>query len=76
MTHEPHSSEKSISLPTETPQYNPARIEQQIIDYRKENNTFQRSIDTLSEDQPYRFYDGPPFITGLPLPGFLLISIL
>lgn len=76
MTHEPHSSEKSISLPTETPQYNPARIEQQIIDYRKANNTFQRSIDTRSEDQPYRFYDGPPFITGLPHPGSLLSSIV
>ncbi len=46
-----------------SPQYDPKRIEQQIIDFWKANNTFEKSITTKSEDQPYRFYDGPPFIT-------------
>jgi isoleucyl-tRNA synthetase len=70
------------STSPETPQYNPARIEQKIIDYRKENSTFERSIETRSAaytgqpEQPYRFYDGPPFITGLPHPGSLLSSVV
>ncbi len=56
----------------ETPQYDPTRIEQAIIDYWKANNTFEKSITSKPEDQPYRFYDGPPFITGLPHYGHLL----
>jgi isoleucyl-tRNA synthetase len=42
------------------------QIEEQISQYWKDNNTFEKSITTKSEDKPYRFYDGPPFITGLP----------
>lgn len=46
-----------------SPQYDPKRVEQLIIDFWKANNTFEKSITSKSEDQPYRFYDGPPFIT-------------
>jgi isoleucyl-tRNA synthetase len=51
------------------------QIEEEISQYWKDNNTFERSITTKSEDNPYRFYDGPPFITGLPHYGSLLSSI-
>lgn len=70
------------ALPQEAPQYNPLRIEQQVIDYWKANHTFERSIETRTAEytgqpeQPYRFYDGPPFITGLPHPGSLLSSVV
>ena len=46
-----------------SPQYDPKRVEQLIIDFWKTNNTFEKSITSKAEDQPYRFYDGPPFIT-------------
>ncbi len=52
------------------------QIEEQVSQYWKDNNTFQRSIETKSEDKPYRFYDGPPFITGLPHYGHILGSAL
>lgn len=60
----------------ESPQYNPFVIEQSVIDFWKKNNTFEKSITTRSEDEPYRFYDGPPFITGLPHYGSLLSSVV
>lgn len=50
------------------------QIEEEISQYWKDNNTFERSITTKSEDNPYRFYDGPPFITGLPHYGHILGS--
>jgi isoleucyl-tRNA synthetase/broad specificity phosphatase PhoE len=52
------------------------QIEEAVAQYWKENNTFERSIETKSEDKPYRFYDGPPFITGLPHYGHILGSVL
>ena len=52
------------------------QIEEQISQYWKDNNIFERSIETKSEDKPYRFYDGPPFITGLPHYGHILGSAL
>lgn len=46
-----------LSVKKESPQYNPGRVEQEIIDFWKANNTFEKSITTKSEDNPYRFYD-------------------
>ncbi|MFA7284394.1 MAG: class I tRNA ligase family protein, partial [Candidatus Absconditabacterales bacterium] len=51
-------------------------IEEEMLAYRKENQTFEKSISTRSEDNSYRFYDGPPFITGLPHYGSLLSSVV
>ncbi len=66
----------SGGMKKESPQYNPFVIEQSVIDFWKKNNTFEKSITTRSEDEPYRFYDGPPFITGLPHYGSLLSSVV
>ncbi len=52
------------------------QIEEAVSQYWKEKKTFERSIETKSEDKPYRFYDGPPFITGLPHYGHILGSAL
>ena len=32
-----------------------------ILQYWKDNNAFQRSIDERSEQMQFRFFDGPPF---------------
>ncbi len=68
--------ELTSSTNKETSQYNPAQIEQKIIDFWKEHKTFEKSITMKSEDNPYRFYDWPPFITWLPHYGHLLSSVM
>ncbi len=50
-------------------------LDQLIIKGWKDNNIFQRSISERPADKPYSFYDGPPFITGLPHYGHLAASI-
>ena len=42
----------------------------------KQNNTFEKSVDNRSKDNSYVFYDGPPFISGVPHHGTLLSSIV
>ena len=42
----------------------------------KDNKTFEKSVENRSADNAYVFYDGPPFITGVPHHGTLLSSIV
>lgn len=42
----------------------------------KENKTFEKSVESRPVDNAYVFYDGPPFITGVPHHGTLLSSIV
>jgi isoleucyl-tRNA synthetase len=50
--------------------------EKDIVNYWKENNTFQKSIELRPKESAYVFYDGPPFISGVPHHGTLLSSIV
>lgn len=42
----------------------------------KREKTFEKSVKNRSIDNAYVFYDGPPFITGVPHHGTLLSSII
>jgi isoleucyl-tRNA synthetase len=42
----------------------------------KADKTFEKSVENRSKDNAYVFYDGPPFITGVPHHGTLLSSIV
>ena len=42
----------------------------------KQDRTFEKSVETRPKDNSYVFYDGPPFITGVPHHGTLLSSIV
>ena len=42
----------------------------------KDDRTFQKSVAQRPADNAYVFYDGPPFITGVPHHGTLLSSIV
>ncbi len=42
----------------------------------KEEKTFEQSVEQRSVDKSFVFYDGPPFITGVPHHGTLLSSIV
>ena len=42
----------------------------------KADGTFEKSVENRPVDDSYVFYDGPPFITGVPHHGTLLSSIV
>jgi len=50
--------------------------EHNILELWKTRKIFQRSLDQTRNSEPYIFYDGPPFATGLPHHGHLVGSIL
>ncbi len=49
--------------------------EKELVRQWKKNKTFEKSIEQRPKDNGYVFYDGPPFITGVPHHGTLLSSI-
>ena len=50
--------------------------EKQLLDTWDKHRIFERSVEERPEDKRYTFYDGPPFATGLPHYGHLLVSII
>lgn len=48
--------------------------EKDILSYWNENNIFEKSVEQRPEENKWVFYDGPPFLTGSPHHGHLLIS--
>jgi len=50
--------------------YNEKEIE--LIQFWKDNQIFEKSVEQRPEKNPYIFYDGPPFATGLPHYGHIL----
>lgn len=50
--------------------------EKELVEYWKKNKTFEKSIEQRPKDNSYVFYDGPPFISGVPHHGTLLSSIV
>ncbi|MBR2658575.1 isoleucine--tRNA ligase [Candidatus Saccharibacteria bacterium] len=50
--------------------------EKSLIEWWKKNKTFEKSVENRPIDKSYVFYDGPPFITGLPHHGTLLSSVV
>ncbi len=50
--------------------------EKDLVRQWKENKTFEKSVENRSKDNAYVFYDGPPFITGVPHNGTLLSSVV
>jgi isoleucyl-tRNA synthetase len=64
----------SFSTPSPKPDF--WQLQQGIIHFWKQHHSFEQSIQQRSGNESYRFYDGPPFITGTPHYGTLLSSIL
>ena len=50
--------------------------EKDLVQYWKKNKTFEKSIELRPKENSYVFYDGPPFISGIPHHGTLLSSIV
>ena len=53
-----------------------AEYEKALVEWWKKNRTFEKSVEQRPVDESYVFYDGPPFITGMPHHGTLLSSIV
>ncbi|WP_061960492.1 isoleucine--tRNA ligase [Demequina flava] len=62
-----HRPESSIPASPSFPS-----IEEEVLGYWKDDDTFQASIDNRAEAEEFVFYDGPPFANGLPHYGHLL----
>ncbi len=52
------------------------RMEEEILKYWAEGDVFKKSLKRNEGKERYKFYDGPPFATGLPHYGHLLAGII
>ncbi len=52
----------------------PSEYENDIVSRWKKQGTFEKSVARNTVDNAFVFYDGPPFLTGTPHHGHLLIS--
>lgn len=52
------------------------QYEREISKYWKDNKIFEKSVEQRPAENSYVFYDGPPFITGVPHHGTLLSSVV
>ena len=52
------------------------KMEEEILSYWEKDGTFKKSLAKNEGKSQYRFYDGPPFATGLPHYGHLLAGII
>lgn len=50
--------------------------EKDLVQQWKKHKTFEKSVELRDPANSYVFYDGPPFITGVPHHGTLLSSII
>ncbi len=60
----------------ETGPFSFVESEHQVLKFWEENKIFEKSLEQTKEKEPYIFYDGPPFATGLPHHGHLLAGTL
>ena len=52
------------------------QMEEGILAFWKEDSTFEKSLKKNEGKERYKFYDGPPFATGLPHYGHLLAGTI
>lgn len=64
--------ESKFSIP---PKKTLPEMEEDVIKFWKENDTFKKSVEQRPENNRFVFIDGPPFVSGSPHYAHLLISI-
>lgn len=50
--------------------------EKDLVAQWKKNKTFEKSVNNRPKSKSFVFYDGPPFLTGTPHHGHLLVSTI
>lgn len=58
------------------PRPNLPQMEEEVQKYWNETKAFEKSVEMRPASKPYVFYDGPPFATGMPHYGHLLVSTI
>lgn len=67
-----NSTEEKPKFESSAPDFNKQELE--VLKYWKEQKMFERSLEQTKDGNPFIFYDGPPFATGLPHYGHMLSS--
>ncbi|KAF9967678.1 isoleucine--tRNA ligase [Mortierella alpina] len=57
-------------------QFNFPKEEEKILEFWREIDAFKRSQELNKDKEPFAFFDGPPFATGLPHYGHLLAGTI
>ncbi|KAI9321518.1 isoleucyl-tRNA synthetase [Dichotomocladium elegans] len=57
-------------------QFNFPKEEEKILEFWREIDAFNTSLKLNKDKEPYTFFDGPPFATGLPHYGHLLAGTI
>lgn len=65
-----------MELAKSTPTFSFVQMEHDILAFWDEHDIFHQTLEVTKDKEPYIFYDGPPFATGLPHHGNLLASII
>lgn len=63
-------------FPKVNPKQSFPKLEEEVIKYWNENDTFKKSIETRRESEEFNFYDGPPFATWTPHYGHILAGTI
>jgi len=56
--------------------YQPAKLEKEIIDFWEKNDIFRKSVEKRKGSKPFVFLEGPPTANGTPHPGHVLTRIM
>jgi isoleucyl-tRNA synthetase len=58
------------------PHPNFPELEEKVLKFWEREKIFEQSLEKTKKGQPFTFYDGPPFATGLPHYGHILASTI
>jgi isoleucyl-tRNA synthetase len=56
--------------------FSPSEVEAEVLEFWKQDKTFEKSVKKPAPKGEYVFYDGPPFATGLPHYGHIMQSVV
>ena len=65
-----------MSESKDSTQFSFVEMEHAILEFWEKESIFQKSLEQSEGSDPYVFYDGPPFATGLPHHGHLTASTI
>ena len=67
-------TEKKKYYPELNAKINFPKMEEDIINFWNEDNTFEKSVKNRDKAEEFVFYDGPPFANGTPHYGHIMVS--
>jgi isoleucyl-tRNA synthetase/phosphoglycolate phosphatase-like HAD superfamily hydrolase len=68
--------QNSNNFPPITPGKKFSEMETEILDFWKENQVFEKSVEKNPAEDEFVFFDGPPFATGTPHYGHILAGAI